>query len=911
MTTIPTTIENTALSEGSLYKKVIGLKFYNVELPQEANGYFFVRAIRDDNNKLVYQRGAIDFNTTVYANDYSDNIALPANNPNIVFPGVSNFNYISNESPSPTILRDIISFESPEILVNHELSGSYFRLEYRQRIQGEVSCWGTSYNHTWDNNKDSVFNYRSANYNSSSDLIYNNNATKQRLINSKVVLERLKMSDGFYSGKAVINASQSNPIGVLLLDNKILTPGEAVDEYIYFGSLMDYKNVYSNLSSLEYINISNGVYYPLGSLSPTTEFGGDCKLSYVEDVNNIILGVTQTTTKFSTRDNYGIYLYYNRDCDENFCNWLSDFTHSGFRYWSSTIADWDANVIWLTIINSFIHYESTINLGLRVKPQDNYQSWFEYFNPSGYTDYIEHFLLYYDGSQWRESLASGYPEYYEYNNDYTESDYAKKYYSIPKVFDCCLACANSHPHRVLWSEKSFEEEINDNYKVFSPNNYVDIKGDTGEITNVFVYDGKLYVHTERQLYFFPKPTQEKTTSELTTYIGTGEFLSFGPFELSSHTGSKDPFATIVSNAGLFFVNREDKTIFLINKNINTISLLGISNFFMDNLQFDESTMHNPFMSDGSGFIAGYDSELSRILLTKYNLTLKFPYELCNDTISNFSTSNPIGYYYLSLYHTYYYWDGSTLVELPFNSTNFICDIWTLSYSVAYNFWISYHSYTPNGYFNIGDKMYSFTSTGESIVAQHNNPTDYLQFYGIRKPFIIEQIAFKSPYAVFMVDNLIYDTIAYIWDNALKEFVEDRYTTFNRVVLYNSKQCTGEIILHPKEDNPQAGWMGQQIVNINGEAQVSRLERNWFINNFNDYVVDYYQPFFIKNGLNNNVNDYIDRIINPSAIDFAKSWSDLQPLRDKFVYVRLIYLPDEDSKKLVYNFMAINTTKSIR
>ena len=44
---------------------------------------------------------------------------------------------------------------------------------------------------------------------------------------------------------------------------------------------------------------------------------------------------------------------------------------------------------------------------------------------------------------------------------------------------------------------------------------------------------------------------------------------------------------------------------------------------------------------------------------------------------------------------------------------------------------------------------------------------------------------------------------------------------------------------------------------------------------------------------------IDYVVNPIIIDYNKNWSELEPFRDKFLGIRLIYDSDVDNKLTLF------------
>ena len=100
----------------------------------------------------------------------------------------------------------------------------------------------------------------------------------------------------------------------------------------------------------------------------------------------------------------------------------------------------------------------------------------------------------------------------------------KIFYHLALEYDCCSNCTEDFPHRLHYSEQSFQEELTDNYRMFLPNNYRDIDGETGIIVNIFKIQNSFFVHTEEALWNMPKNYQERVTGQITSFIGTGSFF---------------------------------------------------------------------------------------------------------------------------------------------------------------------------------------------------------------------------------------------------------------------------------------------------------------------------------------------------------------------------------------------------
>ena len=219
-------------------------------------------------------------------------------------------------------------------------------------------------------------------------------------------------------------------------------------------------------------------------------------------------------------------------------------------------------------------------------------------------------------------LAVPLPEFYFINPDYLQFDCYQKYFSLPQEYDCCSECKEKFPHRWMWSENAFAEELSDSFRLFKPNNYKDIPGDTGAITNLFVYGQNLYIHTQEALWLQPKAYQERVTDEIVTYVGTGEYGNLPARKIINDStgmsaGLEHTFGAILTKYGYFFVSYNDRTVYQFAGQLNPISEALLKKWFEKNIKID-STFHedNPASLFGSGFVWGYDPIYQRMLLTK-------------------------------------------------------------------------------------------------------------------------------------------------------------------------------------------------------------------------------------------------------------------------------------------------------
>lgn len=229
-------------------------------------------------------------------------------------------------------------------------------------------------------------------------------------------------------------------------------------------------------------------------------------------------------------------------------------------------------------------------------------------------------------------LALG--EYYKINPDYQREEREKIYTHLALEYDCCSECQEDFPHRIHYSEQSFQEELSDNFRVFLPNNYRDIPGETGEITNIFKIGNNLYIHTFEGLWQLPRNYQERVTDQIVSFIGTGDYFAVPPQkiiddETGNTAGLQHKWSAIKTPQGYFFVCENQRKVYQFNgKNLLPISANGLDNWFKENteLQVDrnyyQSTNErytyrdNPSNPIGSGFISTYDTRKERVIFTK-------------------------------------------------------------------------------------------------------------------------------------------------------------------------------------------------------------------------------------------------------------------------------------------------------
>lgn len=788
------------------------------------------------------------------------------------------------------------------------------------------------------------------------------------------------------------------------------------------------------------------------------------------------------------------------------------------------------------------------------------------------------------------------PTFYVLNPDYNYIKRLKYFYALPISYEYCSECSESFPHRIYYSEQSFKEEKTDNYTKFLPNNYRDVEGETGEITNIFKLNSNLYIHTEEGLWLMPRSYQERITDQIVSFIGTGSFFEVPPQKLiddetGQSAGTRHKWASLKTPEGYFFVSENNNKIYMFDgKTPQPISDIGMSNWFENNLKINQDFNYekindkkypfrnNPSNKNGSGFISTYDSNNDRIIFTKkdFNLDLssfgnnfdidynsdnkmvvfkdidnlikskilegyiyigkengklKFSKEViktrkekrtikenifkdvdyilfkynfnesngrdldtrtkllspiespefgwsrtsdkeglvlnkylkwggdntgygkemiflnlkdlkkdfpdakevkfrcrafwyseridgnmkmtaeaykggcvihegtkmnfCESIISNIASRNisptrdiilpekskiksyndeddnnttpqpatnfefkivggtlqgsydfpienivtqtlsdidgdDVGIFTYNIEKGELYWEGKgSGGHIPSSTRTIEIDVdvqyseyeyhyingeiiddtklkdysWTISFSLSNKTWISFHSYKPNFYINIPDKIFSWVN-GNNNIWLHNIKGLYQTYYNSYYPHIIEYISYESPIITNISNNITILSESKIYDKTLNSYTDDLYTTFNKAIIYNSRQCSGELTLRVKDSELyNSNYLSNQIINSNNNISIiDRTERNWNINDYRDIRVNYNVPIW------KDENNIHIKTLNTDSLNINKDWTQLESFRDKYLGVRLIFDNFAD-RRLITNFNINNTQYS--
>lgn len=480
-------------------------------------------------------------------------------------------------------------------------------------------------------------------------------------------------------------------------------------------------------------------------------------------------------------------------------------------------------------------------------------------------------------------------EWYGYNSDYNISNRLVTKVPLPFSYDYCSECLNRYPNRILFSLVAYDNDVNDNFLINRPLDFVDIPANRGEIIDIDYKNNQLIVRTTETCIFIQPSPQQLQASESTIHLGTGDFLSLPPRELNQsdigYGGQQDVFASCNTPYGLFWIDNTEGKLFKLGGDFKEANLEDLYRYLRNNLP-----PYKPFGYDVSNTQLTYDAEFSRIIIHKedYALTEKGKALEGNVTFSNGKfelTSSGI--------------NGVRDADLSFdNKEYFINKSFTLSYDVKKGLWKSWHSWQPDYMFYSNETFFA-VNKGDIYKAHANDK--YNNYFGTQYPYIIEFVV--KDFNTFFTHAIHYYSNFYKFNKDSETFVDEE-STFDKLLVYNNKQSTGIVdVVIP--DNPydtiffsnalKYAIETDQNIKISGIYDIAEAipveSKHW--NDIRKYYI--------------NGQGYMDK--EPININFDKPLHELSEIKDKWVKVRLIYTGGD--YKIVTNIIETLKFYSVR
>lgn len=494
--------------------------------------------------------------------------------------------------------------------------------------------------------------------------------------------------------------------------------------------------------------------------------------------------------------------------------------------------------------------ESTINAGMRHGDfvSANKYSYFKWSSllssltsgklAKAYANYIVQ--KYYEPSVTTPAAASFYPETYLYNRGYSNLTSLKAYYPLPYTYDFCAVCNfDEFPFRIYYSESDDQERRRDYYRTIYVNNYRDIDGTYGPITDLFCNFNEMIVTTPILPLIIPTNTQVlNTQSDETVFLGNGSVFQIPAKPLrnadSAFGGNLHWTSRCSTEYGTFWMDGYSGRPFILDDKLNDLGLKGLRNYFQTEgklnfleqfkakttLDYPIKTITSPI---GVGYMSVYDPRYKRIILTKkdYAIVPQYVNNLSYATDGPSTTPNSI---WFDGIHFYSNNEAGAPTTIDFSHSEFFENhSFTVSYSFLTNSWVSWHSYLPH-------YMFADHSTFYTNEIWKHSFGPFQSFYGIKYDHILDLIVTNNPVQAMINDSFSYTSDTWLYSPVTTSY-ERQDDTFDRAIIYNSKQTSGDLNITDYSNN-----LFETSIPA-GTLPVRRTDNKWKANTVRDHIID--------------------------------------------------------------------------
>ena len=561
---------------------------------------------------------------------------------------------------------------------------------------------------------------------------------------------------------------------------------------------------------------------------------------------------------------------------------------------------------WLVIKNAYMYLfnsgvrdfyvESEINLALRDYRDGPGERHYDFHT---YTDYEELFKM--------KNIRQA--NYYRYDYSLSKSKFFANFISWGtlqnRYYDPLKAesCYQYYAERVLYSLPQDGESVKDTWRHFLTNNYYDF-GSRVTSMRPIGGTGAIILLEEEAPILMQGTEQIDLNSGTKLTIGDGGLFSAQPlrnivnvdYELE-YGSCQNRLSVVNTPAGIFYISLNQGKIFNYASGLQDISRSGMKWWFEEYgpykllLDFpDFDLLDNSVMGLAAQTVYDNDNEVIYFMKKDYKLRPEWKGKLYYIKEGTFSTTPVSG---IITYGNIYLGDPRYFINAS----------WTISYDIKSKAWISFHDWKPD--FALSTRNGFLTSIGNSTW-KHNDRCDlYANFYNVNYPFEIEYVQNQGQ-DVTTVRNIEYALECYTYD----EDCYDRYhvlnENFDRAVIYNSEQISGNLnlVLSPISAYAQLSY---PIINTSSiDILYSKVEQKYRFNQFWDITNDRAVQIPMWD---TEPNGYI-RNINISYVNYNKGATERKKFRH---YVNRVLLSKivSGSNKFLFKLSNNKLLKSFR
>jgi hypothetical protein len=456
----------------------------------------------------------------------------------------------------------------------------------------------------------------------------------------------------------------------------------------------------------------------------------------------------------------------------------------------------------------------------------------------------------------------------------------------------------------LYSLPQEQSAKKDNFSVFLPLNYKDYTSDITCIKPLNKGEALILFKTEAP-GLLPGVDELKTTNGTKLTIGDGTLFSremqrLDNSELSFQHGScQNRLSVINTPVGVFYMSVNQGEIFLTDgrslKPISDKRLRRWLNLFLPYQLIKEcpdfELIDNPVV--GIGCQSAFSPDTGIAYFCKKDYVLKPEYIVGENIV----------YLYDNLFRI----KGGLEVKLG-DPRVFENASWTLSWDVFEDSLISYHDWHPD-LILLSDNI--FHTTKRNGIWKHNsNCQSFCNYYGIDYPFEIEFNSGNN-FQVNTLRNIEYYLEAYRYAENCYDRVHILNHNFNKAVIYNSEQVSGELrLIHDDGRDPKFSQNYPIITPSYIEILFSKEENKYRFNQFWDITKDrgefsnlFELIWFTQ------ANGYIKNL-NPANLNYYKPDIENKKFRH-FNNQVLLIREDVGNTEIIISLALVKTLNSLR
>lgn len=480
--------------------------------------------------------------------------------------------------------------------------------------------------------------------------------------------------------------------------------------------------------------------------------------------------------------------------------------------------------------------------------------------------------------------------YFFYNQDYSKQNKEIVSYLLPIDYKNSDSECQSHlPNRVIYSEEGTYNWLN-----YLSNNYYDFPLADGKLISLKGIEQQAVLVRQENVSKVFNAFITIGTSLTDAQIGANSLFRQKPreyYRTDLGFGGSDHRECISTPFGHFFVDTQNPSILqLEGDNLKDITRDPETHnkiqWFTEHLPFQiskyfpEVDVDNNYKDFGISF--GWDNKYDRLFITKKDAAPHYEY------INKITYDAEFKQFKL----------GDLIIE-PTNEKYFCNKSWTIAYFPLSQHFGCFYTFIPDYY--VSTEEYFQTGKTSGLWTHVSTNKSYQVFYGELHPFIIEY-GIKSQLKNNTLESISYEADFQLYDNELNYFTKSD-KTYNKAVIYNQNQISGNLFLTLKEKNNFYQQSQYPKITQNGREILVENVMNYFkFNNFYDMAARNNQPMLKY------TCEYPFKVINEKAIDYKPKFIN-NKLKSDFFIIRLENT-DKSLYRIEHKFGINSETKTI-